>query len=176
MYIYRYVDISLFMLSPQWNSMHWLRDPQKRVVHSGIWKFKRLSPNLHASISVHFSAHFSSTVTHNTHRRSSSSPLWRSGWRQLHTCVSPHSAAWFAQSWASFISDWPITVTPSDGVTRICTKAAVFFCLHVKWCGCPAVGEVTAMRQVRANTRQKDITLTLHVLLRPLTYALLIFK
>lgn len=36
---------------------------------------------------------------------------------QPHACVSPHSAASFAQPWASFISDWPIMVTPSNGVT-----------------------------------------------------------
>lgn len=60
-------------------------------------------------------------------------------------------------------------------VWHICTKWLVFVYLS-KVQGCPAAGEVRAIRRVRASEHMTVITLTLHVLFRPLTYALLIFN
>lgn len=78
-YIYLYI---YFLLSPQWNSMHWLRDPQKNIVHGGVacdvaqTSYQCISPSHIALIAVQ------------------APPL------RVETCVSPRSAAWFPQSWA----------------------------------------------------------------------------
>lgn len=119
--------VFFILLSPQWNSMHWLGDPKR--TSSGKWwsqmgrKLKRFPTKLHASISMCLSTclsprpmvppdshpsppHPELSATRGPDRDHSPVPVW-----------SPHSAASFAQPWASFISDWPIMVTPSYGVT-----------------------------------------------------------
>lgn len=162
----------LILLSPQWNSMHWLGDPKR--TSSGKWwsrmcKLKNcMPPHLYiypcTSLQVHLIHLTWSSVLLGVQTKTTATCLSVATLTLYSLSPEPLSFL-IGQSWWHHPMVWPI-----------CTKWLVFVYLSkyqdvLLWKKWKPWGKCK-----RVNIRQTVITLTLHVLFRPLTYALLIFN